>query len=309
MSPRDYSKLHLGTAPDSWGVWFPHTPEQVPWEQYLDEVPKAGYRFTELGPYGYNPTDPVRLKEELARRGLTLTGGTVQTKLQRGRAAWQEAKDACDAEARTLLPLGAEYVVILPEGTTDLDGKPAVDRSLSDDGWRDLMALHDELGKYLLEEHGLKLVYHSHADSHVETHDEIVRLLDGTDPRYVNLCLDTGHVAYGRADNLALIRDFPDRIAYVHLKQVDPSVRDRAIAERWGFAPACRRGVMIEPPKGEPAMEPVLDALAALDRDLFCIVEQDMLGCALDAPLPVATRTRVYFEGIGLGPGRPLPAR
>ena len=187
------------------GVWFPYTPEQVPWERYLDEAARAGYTYTELGPFGYNPTDPARLRDELAKRNLTLTGATVGTRLQRGRSVLQEAKDACKAAAETIKPQGAEYLIILPEGTTDLDGKVVIDETLTPEEWKNLTSLHDELGKYCLEELGCKLVYHSHADSHVGTQDEIARLLNDTDPRYVNLCLDTGHVAYCNADNLALI--------------------------------------------------------------------------------------------------------
>ena len=51
--------IGLGTAPDSWGVWFPDDPRQTPWRRFLDEVVTAGYSITELGPFGYLPTDPV----------------------------------------------------------------------------------------------------------------------------------------------------------------------------------------------------------------------------------------------------------
>ena len=73
----DLSRLILGTAPDSWGVWFPEDPHQVTWRQYLDELPKAGYYWTELGPQGFLPQDPAQLGDELARRGLQVCGGTV----------------------------------------------------------------------------------------------------------------------------------------------------------------------------------------------------------------------------------------
>ena len=54
----DYPKLHLGTAPDSWGVWYPSDdPFQTPWRRYLDEIVEAGYRYSELGPFGYLPAD------------------------------------------------------------------------------------------------------------------------------------------------------------------------------------------------------------------------------------------------------------
>ena len=77
--------LRLGTAPDSWGVWFPDDPKQVPWHRFLDEAAAAGYTAVELGPFGYLPTNPEQLRDELGRRGLTLTGATAGTALHRGR--------------------------------------------------------------------------------------------------------------------------------------------------------------------------------------------------------------------------------
>ena len=96
-----FPRLRLGTAPDSWGVWFADDPAQVPWRQYLDEAAAAGYRWTELGPYGYLPTDPGQLRDELASRDLTLTGGTVFTALQRGAAALEDAGAAREGEGGT----------------------------------------------------------------------------------------------------------------------------------------------------------------------------------------------------------------
>ena len=78
------AKLSLGTAPDSWGVWFPRDDHQVGWEQYLDEVALAGYLYTELGPQGFLPQDPGQLRDELAKRNLTVTGGTVFAGLHKG---------------------------------------------------------------------------------------------------------------------------------------------------------------------------------------------------------------------------------
>jgi inosose dehydratase len=76
-------KLRLGTAPDSWGVWFPNEPAQVPWDRFLDEVAQAGYEWIELGPYGYLPTNPTQLRDELDRRGLKLSGGAVLVRCAR----------------------------------------------------------------------------------------------------------------------------------------------------------------------------------------------------------------------------------
>jgi inosose dehydratase len=308
-SPASYPQLHLGTAPDSWGVWNPSgDPRQVPWQRYLDEVVQAGYRYSELGPFGYLPADPDVVKSEYAKRGLTLTGGTVFVALHKGNAALEQAKRDVDAEMAVIGPAGARHLIILPEGYTDFDGSLTATPTLTDDEWDALNKGMSELGKYIQGEHGAVLAFHTHADSHVGTQEEIERFLDATDPETVGLCLDTGHVAYCGADNLKLIADYPSRIAYVHLKQVDTAIRARAREERLGFAPAVRLGVMTEPPLGEPDMPRLLEALAGLGRELYCIVEQDMYPCAFDAPLPIATRTRQYFATCGLGAGRPVVA-
>ena len=303
----DYPKLHLGTAPDSWGVWMPTgDPLQTPWQRYLDEVQQAGYRYSELGPFGYLPTDPGLIREEYAKRGLTLTGGTVFVALHKGAEALAKAKADCDTEMAVIGPNGAKHLVILPEGYSDLDGNITGPTTLTDDEWDSLNTGMSELGKYVTDKHGAVLVFHTHADSHVGTQEEIERFLDGTDPETVQLCLDTGHVAYCGADNLKLIADYPDRIQYVHLKQVDPAIQARVREEKLGFAPAVRLGAMVEPPLGEPDMVTLLAALGALDRDLYCIVEQDMYPCDFDKPLPIAVRTQQYFKTCGLTAGRPL---
>jgi inosose dehydratase len=305
----DYPKLHLGTAPDSWGVWMPTgDPRQLPWGRYLDEVQRAGYRYSELGPFGYLPTDPAIIREEYAKRGLTLTGGTVSVALHKGREALAKARADVDAAMAVIGPLGARHVVILPEGYTDLQGNLTGPTTLTDDEWMALTTGMSELGTYLADNHDAILVFHTHADSNVGTQEEIERFLDGTDPATVQLCLDTGHVAYCGADNLKIIRDYPNRIQYVHLKQIDPAIRARVEELGLGFAPAVRLGAMVEPPLGEPDMPSLLAALAALDRDLFCIVEQDMYPCEPDRPLPIAIRTREYFASCGLAAGRPLVA-
>ena len=110
--------------------------------------------------------------------------------------------------------------------------------------------------------------FHSHADSHVGYQPEIERFLAGTDPDYVNLCLDTGHVAYYGGDCLELITKYPDRIGYVHLKQVNPEVVSFVLDRNLSFPEAVRMGAMVEPPLGLPEMGPILDALAGLDRDV-----------------------------------------
>ncbi len=299
----DLSRLRLGTAPDSWGVWFPDDPHQVPWRQFLDEVVQGGYQWIELGPYGYLPTDPEQLRDELGRRGLQLSGGAVFAGLHRGAEAYDQALKDCREEAALLGALGASHLVLLPEQYTDMHSGDALEPGeLEPAQWNDLVTGMSALGKVLQEESGISLVFHPHADSHVDTQPRVERFLQDTDPSSVSLCLDTGHISYCDGDNLEIIRRFPTRIGYVHLKQVDPAIVRRVREERLSFADAVKLGAMVEPPGGIPAMEPLLAELGTLDVDLFAIVEQDLYPCEPDYPLPVATRTRTYLNSYGLGP-------
>lgn len=304
----DRSRLRLGTAPDSWGVWFPDDPHQVAWPRFLDEAAAAGYTLVELGPYGYLPTDPEQLRDELGRRGLTLTGGAVFAGLHRGEQAYEQALVDYRQTAELLSALGARHVIALPEQYTDMHGGDVLQASqLEPDQWLALTDGYSRLGRLVQEEYGLTLDFHSHADSHVGTQEQIERFLSDTDPDTVQLCLDTGHVSYYGGDNEAIVRKHPSRIGYVHLKQVDPAIVEQVHREGLSFADAVRRGAMVEPPHGVPDMPPLLEALAELDVEIFTIVEQDMYPCPPDAPAPIAGRTRQYFTSCGVGP-RPVQA-
>jgi len=304
----DLSKLRLGTAPDSWGVWFPSDPQQVTWDVYLDEIAAVGYVYTELGPQGFMPQDPEQLKDELAERGLTVAGGTVFAALHKGAEALQKAKADFGREAKLLAALGAEYLVHLPEQYTDMHtGAATQEADIDPQQWKNLVTGTDELARYLYESYGVKLVFHPHVDTHVDTQQRIERFLSDTDADLVNLCLDTGHIAYCEGDNVEIVQRFPERITYVHLKSVDPAVRARALAENLPLSEAVKLGVMCEPPYGEPDMPPLLEALGALDRDIFCVIEQDLYPVEPHIPLPIGARTAGYYVGCGLGPVRRWP--
>ena len=294
--------LSIGTAPDSWGVWYADDPRQTPWTRFLDEVVAAGYHRIELGPYGYLPADPVRLKDELDQRGLTITAGTTFEQLHRPdgwEATWRDVAKTAELTAA----MGAKHLVVMPSMWRGDNGEIVEDR-LDHEGQAEHGRQVTELGRRLAEEFGLQVQYHPHADGHVDTQDTVERFLEETDGDYVNLCLDTGHISYCGGDNLELIRKFPDRIGYVHLKQVDPKVLAEVEADGLGVDEAVRRGVMCEPPNGVPELPPVLEALAALDNDLFAIVEQDMFPCPPDVPLPIAERTLAYLRSHGGGESR-----
>ncbi len=292
--------LRLGSCPDSWGVWYPDDPRQIPWPRFLDELAAAGYRWLELGPYGYLPTDPAQLAEELAARGLGVTAGTVG-----GVGGPHRDFPAVLAETRRVAELtralGAENVVFVPVPgyRDDATGGYREAARLGPGQWRALTANSDTLGRMLAEEYGLHLRFHPHADYQVETQDQVERFLDETDPRFVSLCLDVGHLAYRGADVLGLVRRNPERVGYVHLKQMDPALAARAAAEDLAFGQAVAMGVSVAAPAGVPEIAPVLRALAGLGTDLFVVVEQDMYPVDFDVPFKIARRTHAYLTSLG----------
>jgi inosose dehydratase len=294
----DSNGLRIGTAPDSWGVWFADDPRQTPWRRFLDEVVAAGYVWIELGPYGYLPTDPKELEDELGSRGLKLSAGTVFTGFHKGPEQWERAWSQALKVAGLAAKLGAQHLVVIPDlWRSDVTTQQLEPRTLDDEQWKRLAAGHDRLGKALLDEFGMKQEFHSHADSHVGTTREVERFLAETDERYTNLCLDTGHFAYYGGDSLALIARHPSRIGYLHLKQVDTNLLFDVLKNDVPFATAVAQGIMIEPPAGVPQLAPIVEAVADLDPGIFAIVEQDLYPTEPDVPLPIATRTREHIFG------------
>src|SRR6185295_17986878 len=104
--------LTLGTAPDSWGVWFADDPHQIPWHRFLDEIAAAGYRWTELGPYGYLPTDPARLRSELEARELGVSGTFTMFPLEDAER-WAAMRDEVDRTCELLRSFGSRYLILI----------------------------------------------------------------------------------------------------------------------------------------------------------------------------------------------------
>jgi inosose dehydratase len=206
--------------------------------------------------------------------------------------------------AKLTSAVGAKHVIFVPVPgyRDDKTGAYLAPAALTDEQWKTMIAATNELGKIIWHEHGVRLQFHPHADSHVETQAQTERFLQDTDSRFVSLCLDTGHLAYRRADVVSIIRNFPDRIGYVHIKQMDPMVI--AIAERddLPFGKAVAMGASCEPPAGEPNIDDVSKALAELKKaELFVVVEQDMYPVEFDKPKPIAERTRRVLHKCGIG--------
>lgn len=294
-------RIRLGNSPDSWGVWFPQDPDQVPWDRFLDEVAKAGYRYLELGPFGYLPTDHDRVRGELDRRDLHAVASFIEAPLEDpDRSA--EIEERVAQLAGWIRSLGGSFLNVIDDAYCDLrTGEQIAPRTLSDESWGVLVRTLERLGRLVRERFDIRLTVHPHVDTHIETTEHVERLLAESDPEAVFLCLDTGHFAYRGGDPVALFRAHADRIPYFHVKNVDPAVLQTVNTENLPLVRAVQLEVFCEPHAGLLDFAALRTALEEVDFDGHLTVEQDMYRPPFDKPLPIAERTREYLTSVGLG--------
>ncbi|PFP24729.1 hypothetical protein COJ96_22070 [Bacillus sp. AFS073361] len=290
--------IKIGTAPDSWGVWFPENEKQTPWERCMNEMAEAGYAGIELGPWGYLPNEYERLKEELEKRNLELTATTLVGDLTSNRKT-EELIALLDEMSELQLKFeSAKYVVLIDDCYTDLfTGELVRPRDLNGADWDKFITNIIKIRDHAKVNYGLEVVFHPHAQSHVETEEQIERLLNDTD---INLCLDTGHHAYADGDPVSFMRKYHARIPYLHIKSCDLSVREKMQVQGWSFAKAVSEDIMCEPELGVVDMKAFVQVLEDIDFSGWAIVEQDMYPAPFEKPFPIAKRTRKYLTTIGM---------
>ncbi len=291
-------QIRVANAPTSWGVESPDDGANPPWERLLSEIAGAGYVGTELGPLGYLPDDPAVLRRELAGRGLELVGGYVFEPLHIAGAAaraLERAGPTCDL----LAAAGAVHLVIIPGFTAEREraaGRPGAAAALTEEEWEVLVASVDALVG-IASERGLTAVFHPHAGTHVEYEDEIDRFAALTD---VALCIDTGHCAYSGIDPVGLYNRHADRVAYLHLKDVDRQRLDAALAARLSFDEAVGRRVFCPLGSGVVDFTALAAALAQGGFHGWATVEQDRLPTDSSAPAEHAVASLAHLREAGL---------
>jgi len=201
------SRFHFASAPVSWGVEdYPGPSWAQPYEQILDEMIAGGYTGTELGPYGYFPTDPEIIRAVLERKKLTMLSSFVPVSLAQPGSAGAVIEHIRKV-GDLLSALKAPYIVLADEETgprQSLAGRVPANgsNSLKPDDFRAVAKLIGE-AKKVSADFGLDLVFHPHVGTYIETPRETEQLFDSLSDINVGLCLDTGHCYYGGGDPVA----------------------------------------------------------------------------------------------------------
>ncbi len=309
------NKIQIGNAPCSWGTleFGEMGGNRLTPTRMLDELIEAGYTGSELGDWGFMPTDPAALTAEYARRHLSMTGAYVgvaledPAKVAEGEAMVMQTVKLLAAVADGLKTEVRPFLVLAGDNGADPvrtknAGRVTPDMALSAEQWRTFADNANRIARRVREETGLRTVFHAHCAGFVETPDEIDRLLTMTDPALLGLVFDTGHYAFGAgscATAVEALDRFADRIWYMHYKDCHPAVMAQAKIQKWDYFEAVRQGVFCELGQGCVDFPAVTAWLRQRNYTGFITVEQDVLP-GMGMPKVSATRNRAYLQSIGL---------
>ena len=296
------SNVKIATAPCSWGVWYADgTPSGTPWELFLDQAAEAGYKALELGPDGYLPTEVDRLREELDKRGLEACAGTACYKFDLY-DSMEGFRDRLDKLCARIAAFDAKYLVTMDE--SDSANTPEKKLLLTAEDWNRSLTMFREMGKYTLEKYGVETVFHPHLGTLIETEEEIERMMDFTGLR---LCFDIGHHAavngswqHGDRSAIDFMRKHPEKIAYLHYKNVNGEIRRKVMEGEMTREEATGGDLMCDLLDGIVDYNEVRDLMDEIGFDGIGVIEQDVPNATTDEAFEIAKRNLAYLREIGL---------
>ena len=298
--------IGIANAPCSWGILeFAGEAVAAPYTIVLDEIRETGYAGTELGDWGFMPTDPLRLRDAMAERGLQLIGAFVPVALANAHAH-DAGVAAAVRTARLMRDAGAvEAFIVLSDDNASVPerernaGRIGADHGLSDQAWRTFAAGADLVARAVQHEAGLRTVFHPHCGGYIETPAEIDELMRRTDPALLGLVLDTGHVMYGGGDPVRLLQENLERVWHVHFKDCDLGVARDARERGLGYLAAVRGRLFCELGRGGVDFGEVVSVLKSHGYGGWVVVEQDVFP-GYGTPKESAKRNREYLRGLGI---------
>jgi inosose dehydratase len=253
----------------------------------LDEMVAAGYTGTELGPYGFFPTDPDLLRSQLDERKLKLLGSFVPVVLSDPAAA-AVAVEQIKKVGGLLAALKAPFLVMADAQSGERDrisGRVPADgsASLNAQQWRNVAQVVAESAR-VASDYGLDLVFHPHVSTYVETPREVERFFDVVSSTNVGLCLDTGHCVFGGGDPLAEADKFCSVLRLVHIKDVNSNILLEARRKGLTFEGAIEENVFTIIGRGSIDFAGFFRLLAKNGYSGWMVVEQDVKFGATAVP-------------------------
>lgn len=297
------SRFHFACAPDSWGVLdYPGPSWNQSYEKMLDEMVRAGYTGTELGPYGFFPTDSAVLKPQLDKRSLHLLGSFVPVVLSDPASAGI-AVEHIRKVGNLLAALKAPFLVLADAQSDErnrISGRVPRDGSaaLTAAQWKNVAHVVEEAAK-VSAEFGLDLVFHPHVATYIETPEECERFFDVTSHTGIGLCLDTGHCDYGGGDSITEAAKFASVLRFLHIKDVDTKVLAEARRKQLTFEEAIEEKVFTIIGQGSIDFPALFRLLDKNNYSGWMVIEQDVkFGATIIPPVESVAASLRYLKGI-----------
>ncbi|MEX1057395.1 MAG: myo-inosose-2 dehydratase [Natronospirillum sp.] len=210
--------VRLGINPLTWtNDDMPALGAETPLETCLKEGKEAGFSGFELG--NKFPRTPETLGPILRDQGLALVSGWYSGQLLTRTA--EEEIAAIQDHLHLLKTLGATAMVFC-EVTHCVHGDQSTPVSrrpkMTDAQWQTFTDRLNLVAEHCLEQ-GVRIAYHHHMGTVVESSDDIGRLMDNTNDA-VGLLLDTGHLMFAGGDPVKIQQEYAGRIVHVHCKDI-----------------------------------------------------------------------------------------
>ncbi|WP_353126705.1 TIM barrel protein [Parapedobacter pyrenivorans] len=298
--------IKVANAPCSWGALEFELGAAAPDHlQVLREIGETGYVGTELGDWGFMPTDPIALRDVVSRFQLDLIGAFVPVPLVKEAAHKRGVEDALRVAGLMAQAGYPDAFVVLaddngtvPERTSQA-GRVRADMGLDTAQWNRVADGAMRVARAVKDEYGMRTVFHHHCAGYVETPEELDSLMTLTDPQLLGLCFDTGHYAFGGGEPVAAVKKYGSRIWHMHFKDYDPHIGQLSRKKGWDYFESVKQGVFCELGKGNVDFEGVLNTLGMERYRGWVVVEQDVLP-GMGTPKTCAHNNRVYLSQLGL---------
>ena len=265
--------VKLGIAPIAWSNDdMPELGGNTTLEQCLSEASQAGFIGIESG--GKFPKTSEELIPKLQEFNLNLCSGWYGANLRKNSII--EEKNLIQDQLKLFKDCKSPCMVFA-EVSGSVQGDP--DRNLSTrpkmdlDEAKEYYAKISEMGKFL-EDEGMPLAYHHHMGTVIETEEDTIRLLENTDDS-VKLTLDTGHMLFAQGNSLKILKDFYERIAHIHCKDIRKNVLDKSLTEDFSFRAAFLEGAFTVPGDGCIDYKPLFDVLKEKNYSGWLVVEAE----------------------------------
>lgn len=290
-------KILLGITPTGWtNDDLPGLGDEIGFEQCVSEIALAGYQGCSVG--HKFPADPAQLRAALELRGLRVSEPWHSTYFTLAEMERQTV-EGFRRRMEFVATMGGTDVVLAELGhavhqqpVALKPNKPVFDA----DQWGRLVEGLDSLGQ-MATEAGLRLCYHHHMGTGVQTREEVDRLMADTDPAHVHLLFDTGHLYWSGDDPLKLVSAHAQRIKHVHLKDIRRGIMEDCDRRGLSFLQSVEEGVFTVPGDGDIDFVPILSALANSGYEGWLVVEAEQ-DPAKAHPLTYALKARRYLREV-----------